>query len=186
MAKLFAAGLERRASDYAEAANTHADGQYGFRRQRSTEQAILALRTVMESYRLQRRRGQQPAGGRGGRRPRPQLWACFIDFKKAYDRVPRGKLWDQLEQLGYGGEWLRAVMALYADVPMTVAAPGLEGRYIHATQGLKQGCPLSPTLFALYISDWEQRALSAAARGEQLDLPELAGLRLPPPPMPTT
>ena len=180
LAKLFAAGLDRRAADYAEAAGTHADGQYGFRRQRSTEQAILALRTVIESYRLQRQRGQQPAGGGGGRRPRPQLWACFVDFKQAYDRVPREKLWAQLEQLGYGGEWLRAVRALYADVPMTVAAPGLEGRYIHASQGLKQGCPLSPTLFALYIADWEQRVLAAAALGEHLDLLELAGLSLPP------
>jgi len=177
LAKLFAAGLERRASTYAEAAGTHADGQYGFRRQRSTEQAILALRTVIESYRLRRQRGQQPASAR--RRP-GQLWVCFVDFKQAYDRVPREQLWAQLEKLGYGGEWLRAVRALYSDVPMTVAAPGLEGRYIHASQGLKQGCPLSPTLFALYIADWEQRVLDAAAHGMQLDLPELAGLRLPP------
>ena len=187
LAKLYAAGLERRVTDHAEAAGVHADGQFGFRRHRSTEQAILALRTVMECYRLQRRRGSSGSGsngsgssGSGSRQRSVQLWACFVDFKQAYDRVPREHLWAQLELLGYGGEWLQAVRALYAEVPMTVSAPGLEGRVIHATQGLKQGCPLSPTLFSLYISDFEQRVLSAAQCGMQLDLPLLAGQAVPP------
>ena len=175
LAKLYAAGLERRVSDHAEAAGTHAEGQFGFRRGHSTEQAILALRTVVERYRLQRQRGSG-----GGRQRRTQLWACFVDFKQAYDRVPREQLWAQLELMGYGGEWLRAVRAIYVDVPITISAPGLEGRVIHATQGLKQGCPLSPTLFSLYIADFEQRILGAAQRGAALDLPLLVGSVVPP------
>jgi hypothetical protein len=172
LAKLYAAGLERRVTDHAEAASIHAEGQFGFRRQRSTEHAILALRTVIDTHRLERQRGS----GQRGR----QLWVCFIDFRQAYDRVPRGRLWAQLELLGYGGEWLRAVQAIYADVPMTISAPGLEDRVIHTTQGLKQGCPLSPTLFSLYISDFEQRVLGAAQRGAALDLPQLAARAVPP------
>ncbi|PSC73200.1 magnesium chelatase subunit of protochlorophyllide reductase isoform A [Micractinium conductrix] len=82
--------------------------------------------------------------------------------------------------MGYGGQWLRAVRALYADVPMSVTAPGLEGRVFSATQGLKQGCPLSPTLFSLYIADWEERVLLAAAAGMPLALPQLAGQPVPP------
>jgi hypothetical protein len=175
LAKLYAAGLERRVSDHAEAAGTHADGQFGFRRGRNTEQAILALRTMVERYRLQRQQGNG-----GGRQRRTQLWACFVDFKQAYDRVPREQLWAQLELIGYGGEWLRAVRAIYDDVPITISAPGLEGRVIHATQGLKQGCPLSPTLFSLYIADFEQRILGATQRGAALDLPLLVGSVVPP------
>ena len=100
-------------------------------------------------------------------------------FKQAYDRVPRAQLWQRLESMGYGGQWLRAVRALYADVPMSVTAAGLEGRVFSATQGLKQGCPLSPTLFSLYIADWEERVLSAAAAGMPLALPQLAGQPVP-------
>ena len=96
--------------------------------------------------------------------------------------MPRERLWARLEQMGYGGEWLRAVRAIYADVPMTVSVPGLHGRSICSTQGLKQGCPLSPTLFSLFIADLESRVLAAAQRGasEQLDLPDLAGQPMPP------
>ncbi|PSC72954.1 reverse poly isoform B [Micractinium conductrix] len=57
LAKLFAAGLERRVTAHTEAAGLHAEGQFGFRRQRSTEQAALALRTVIECHRQQRQCG---------------------------------------------------------------------------------------------------------------------------------
>jgi hypothetical protein len=87
LAKLYAMGLERRVSDHAEAAGTHAEGQFGFRRQHSTEQAILALRTIMERHRLQRCPGS--GSRRQGSQRGTQLWACFVDFRQAYDRVPR-------------------------------------------------------------------------------------------------
>jgi hypothetical protein len=160
-----------RVCDHAEAAGTHAEGRFGFRRQRSTEQAILALRTLMERHRLQRRPGS--GSRRQGSQRGTQLWPCFVDFRQAYDRVPRQQLWHKPERLGYSGAWLRAVQALYADVPMSVSVPGVQGRVFQATQGLKQGCPLSPTLFSLYIDDFEQRMLTADSGGAGYDLPAL-------------
>ena len=162
--KLYAAGLARRVSAHAEAAGTHADGQFGFRPGRSTEQAALALRTLMDRYRLLRKPGSRQRG--------TKLWACFVDFKQAYDRVPREALWAKLALMGYSGEWLRAVQAIYAEVPMSVNVPGIAHRLIHTTIGLKQGCPLSPILFDLYIADFERRMLDAAAAGG-FHLPEL-------------
>jgi hypothetical protein len=50
-----------------------------------------------------------------------------------------------------------------------VAAP------FQARQGVKQGCSLSPTLFGLYIDDFEAAVLAAAADGRQLDLPVFSG-----------
>jgi hypothetical protein len=164
-------GLERRVSNHAEAAGTHAEGQCGFRPHRNTEQAALALRTLVEQHRLQPLPGS--SHGRPSRQRGTELWACFVDFKQAYDRVPRQQLWRKLESLGYNGAWLKAVQALYADVPMSVSVPGLQGRTFQATQGLKQGCPLSPMLFTLYIDDFEEVMLAAASGGAGFDLPEL-------------
>lgn len=163
-AKAYASILERRVSDYTEAAGARAQGQFGFRRGRGPEQAALVLRTAQEVH---RESGQQ-------------LWVCYVDFKQAYDRVPREQLWERLEEVGLGGEWLEAVRALYADVPMTVGVPGGAECPFQAHQGVKQGCPLSPTLFGLYIDDLEEEIMAAAERGEALDLPVVGGQRLPP------
>jgi hypothetical protein len=163
-AKLYASVLEARVSDWAEASGSRASGQFGFRRKRSTGQAAFMLRTLQDQHR------------QGGQ----QLWVCFVDFKQAYDRVQRELLWEKLEARGFGGEWLRAVQALYADVPMAVRTSAGISPCFQATLGLKQGCPLSPTLFGLYIDDFEADVLAAAQRGEQLDLPALGGSVVPP------
>jgi hypothetical protein len=163
-AKLYATVLEARVSDWAEASGNRASGQFGFRRKRSTGQAAFLLRTLQEQHR------------QGGQ----ELWVCFVDFKQAYDRVQRQLLWEKLETRGFGSEWLRAVQALYADVPMSVRTSAGLSPSFQATLGLKQGCPLSPTLFGLYIDDFEAEVLAAAQRGEQLDLPVLGDGVVPP------
>jgi hypothetical protein len=101
-AKLFAVFLEERVSEWAEARGIRASGQFGFRRHRGTAHAALELRTLQDQHRAE---GQQ-------------LWVCFVDFRKAYDSVPLQRLWDKLAASGMGGRWLRAMQALYADVPM--------------------------------------------------------------------
>lgn len=166
-AKLYAALLEQRVSAWAEAGGSRAEGQFGFRRQRSTAQAAFVLRTLQDQHRQD---GQQ-------------LWACFVDFKQAYDRVPRRRLWRRLQARGLGGSWLQAVQALYADVPMAVRTASGVAAPFQARQGVKQGCPLSPTLFGMYIDDFEAAVLAAAAEGRQLDLPVFSGSDSPVPPL---
>ena len=39
--------------------------------------------------------------------------ACFVDFEKTYDRIPRDKLWAVLLQYGIGGHLLVAIKSLY-------------------------------------------------------------------------
>lgn len=78
-----------------------------------------------------------------------RIWTCFVDFRKAYDTVPRDRVWTKLATCSLYGAWLRAVHALYANVPISVrTAAGLSPCF-QATIGLKQGCPLSLTLFGL-------------------------------------
>jgi hypothetical protein len=66
---------------------------------------------------------------------------------------------------------------------MSVRTAGGLSPCFQARRGLKQGCPLSPTLFGLYIDDFEAAVMAAARRGEQLDLLQLADSDSPVPPL---
>ena len=66
------------------------------------------------------------------------------------------------------GWFLQAVQALYADVPMCVkTATGCTAPF-QSLLGVKQGCPLSPNLFGMYVDDIERTMLADAAA---MDLP---------------
>ena len=98
------AALEQRLSDWAEASSSRAEGQFGSRRKCSTARAAFVLRALRDQHR---------SSGK-------QSFACFDDFQQAYNTVPRTQLWEKLHAAGLGGEWLRAMQALYADVTMAV------------------------------------------------------------------
>jgi hypothetical protein len=42
-----------------------------------------------------------------------ELWCCFVDFRKAFDMVPREKLWARLIELGVLGMESYTVDMLY-------------------------------------------------------------------------
>jgi hypothetical protein len=42
------------------------------------------------------------------------LYGCFVDFKKAFDIVPREVLWQVLVGLGVEGHFLQCLQAMYA------------------------------------------------------------------------
>ena len=136
-AKLCAGMLNDRITAYTEAAGIRATGQAGFRRGFGCSDQTLALPAIIER---QRARGQR-------------LYACFVDFKQAFDRVPRDKLWFKLERAGIDGWALRAVQALYSSVPFSVKTPAGFTPCFPSLMGVKQGCPLSPTLFGMYLDD---------------------------------
>jgi hypothetical protein len=79
------------------------------------------------------------------------LYVCFVDFVKAFDMVRRDLLWFRLEALGLKGQFLDALRAMYADVTFRVHVKGKLGALFESLSGVKQGDPLSPTLFGLFI-----------------------------------
>lgn len=86
------------------------------------------------------------------KRRRKRLYCCFVDLAKAYDSVPRDLLWQRLHDVGVRGRLLHTIKALYdVGVDMHIKTPYGTLDPIRATVGVKQGCPLSPTLFGLYI-----------------------------------
>ena len=99
------------------------------------------------------------------KRKKLKLWLLFIDFRQAYDRVPRDKLMEELSRAGCGGTFLRALKALYGCTKFI-----LRSAVINATVGVKQGSPLSCLLFVFYLEQMVQfiRRLPADGFLEQL------------------
>ena len=77
----------------------------------------------------------------------------FVDVSRAYDSVNRGILWSRLAGMGFGGQFLRSLQALYTGDCVESSVRGESTKPVFLRRGLRQGCSLSPILFALYISD---------------------------------
>ena len=77
----------------------------------------------------------------------------FVDISKAYDTVNREILWKKLSSLGFTGEFLSSLKALYTNDSVDCTVNGMTTRPVFLRRGLRQGCALSPLLFALYIMD---------------------------------
>ena len=43
-------------------------------------------------------------------------YTCFVDFKKAFDSIPREPLWQKLTKIGIRGKLLTSLKALYTNL----------------------------------------------------------------------
>jgi len=85
------------------------------------------------------------------------LHAAFIDFKQAYDTIHRDKLWEHFQRICMTAHMLGMIQNLYEDDEY-VLIDRLKHARVKPTRGVKQGCPLSPLLFSLYINDIDRLA----------------------------
>ena len=152
LARLYASILEQKLSGWAEEEGVRAKGQAGFRKGFSTLDHILTLRTIIEEGR---------ANGR-------KIYCCFVDFRKAFDTVPRARLMNRMQMLGVPKEIIWGIMALYGSVLGRVRTLEGDSDIIQSTIGVKQGCPLSPTLFGMYIDEVSDYIDREGDRGAQL------------------
>ena len=74
-----------------------------------------------------------------------QLNMVFVDFEKAFDRVPRSRLFSVLESFGVTAKLLSAVKSLYSKSLSAVRVDGVTGNWFEVNTGVRQGCRFIPT-----------------------------------------
>ena len=77
------------------------------------------------------------------------MYALFVDLKAAFDSVNREKLWEYLTEKGVSEELVRSTEEIYEKTKNKVKLNGKESEWFWTKGGLRQGCPLSPTLCTL-------------------------------------
>ena len=87
------------------------------------------------------------------RKSERQVYAAFIDFTQAYDNVNRTLLWQHLSKLNVPIPHRKAIEGLYEDDSYVLTDGDKCTDSIKTRRGVRQGCPLSPLLFALFVND---------------------------------
>ena len=153
ISRLYASILAQRLVDYTEDQQLRSPTQTGYRPQLGTMHQAFALQHVVDKH----RHAKKP------------LYLCFVDLKSAYDKVQWHLLWQLLQRLGIHGDMLGAIQSLYDGCLLSMRVGGSCGCSHSPSIGLRQGCPLSATLFGIFIDGLHHHLQSSCpAAGVQL------------------
>ena len=75
----------------------------------------------------------------------------FLDQEKAFDRVEHDFLFKTMSAFGIGDSFIDWLKVIYANAATKVKVNGFFTNPIFLRRGLRQGCPLSPSLYVLVI-----------------------------------
>ena len=113
--------------------------QIGFKRKSRTADHIFILRSLIEKYNKNNK----------------SLFVCFVDFRKAFDKVNHTYLLHKLHNFGLSSNLLDLFEDMYMTQKFKLSVK--VDQYLSDTFaseiGVRQGDPLSPNLFKIFIND---------------------------------
>ena len=109
--------------------------QFGFKKKHSTDMCNLILKETIRYYR-----------SHGS-----NVFACFMDASKAFDRVNHRKLFDVLYDKNVSKCIIRIIQYWYCNQQIRVRWGNCLSELFDVKNGVRQGGVLSPILFNLYV-----------------------------------
>jgi len=137
IAKIFEKCLKNRIYEFLEHNDLLNDKQFGFRKNKSTQSAILCLcDDILRNF------------DNGSK-----TLAIFLDLKKAFDTVPHKLLLDKLEKYGIRGKCWEIIFNYLSNRRQRTKIGETLSDEKTIQIGLPQGTVLAPILFLIYIND---------------------------------
>ena len=136
--KLFNTVLNERFDKFLAKNNIIHESQIGFTKKARTSDHMFILKSILESH----------CSDRNGR-----VYACFVDFRKAFDTVIHTGIKIKLLQTGVGSKFYNIVKNMYNTSTSCIRLKNGVTDSFPVSVGVKQGDNLSPNLFKIFIND---------------------------------
>ena len=139
LGKFFTSILNQRLMKFIQKNKILHNSQIGFLPNHRTSDHIFTMRCVIDRY---------VKNSKGGR-----IYACFIDFKKAFDSIWHQGLFFRLLQNNINGNLYSLIKNLYSKSSCFIKLGSKRTKTFQYERGVRQGCILSPLLFNLYLNE---------------------------------
>ena len=132
--KIYASILNERLEE--ETADKLRETQFGFRKGRGTMDAVYTINYIVN----------KELAKKGGK-----IFAFFADMKAAFDKVNRKQMVEAMEKMEIEPNLRRRIAEIYEETRNVIKIGEERSQEFWTGRGLRQGCPLSPALFNIYI-----------------------------------
>ena len=137
LGKLFTLVINERLIKFLDIEDILSSFQIEFRRGDRTSDHVFVLNTIINSYFSKGKK----------------VYACFIDFLKAYDSVWRKGLLYKLILNGLSFQFISLIDSMCSELKAAVKLSNGLTPFLNSTVGLRQGCNLSPLPFNIFVND---------------------------------